>query len=212
MSEVPQDNRKQLLASEELIAQAYAAISSSGRHGEPPAPTGAPVSAQAPLSAKPASATKSAASRPAAPPTASRAPSLYQQAQAKTTAGPKAVPAGAPYHQPVREHRSSSPFQPPPPTGAPASPLSKPIAPSRQTMTTGPDSYNPSAPRPIHVDSAQPRPASQGSASPVPASPVPASQRPAQQTPQKKKSGGFAVFIWFIVILFLIFVLPYLYS
>ena len=212
MSEAAQENRKQMLASEELIAQAYAAISSTGKHGEPPAPTGAPVAVQAPPSAKPAAATKSAPSRPAAAPTASRAPSLHQQAQTKPTAGPKVLPTGAPHHQPARDHRSSSPFEPPPPSGAPVSPMTKPIVPSRHTMTTGPDSYNPGVPRPIPVDSAAQRPASQGG--PVPAQPRSASQgspKPAQQQPKKKQGSGLTWFIWFLIIMFLIFVLPNLH-
>jgi len=103
--------------------------------------------------------------------------------------------------------------------------MSRPIAPSRHTVTTGPDSYNPSAQRPIKVDSVQQQPASHsgyGGQGPAPQRPAsqggqgsnqqtPAgqgSQRPAQQQPKKKQGSGITWFIWFLIIMFLIFILP----
>lgn len=173
------------ITSDQLIAEAYAAIERFGMREEPPPPTGAPVSVQA--------APKSAASRPAASSAASYVPSLSQQAKAKPTAGPKVIPTGAPYQQPARESRSSSPFQPPPPSGAGHTQVSRPIAPSRQAMTTGPASGAPAPPRPI---------------APASASPQPANQRSAQPVPKKKSNGWVTAFIWFLIIMFAFFVLP----
>ena len=172
----------QKLASDELIAQAYASIASRGMTGNPPAPTGSPVAA---VAAPPSNAArKTTSSRASSAPSPSSVPSLRQQAQTRPSAGPKTMPAQAPYKQAARDLRQSSPFQPPPPTGSPIPAAGKPIMPSRQAVTTGPGSSQPNTPRP-------------------------ANQRPAQQLP-KKKSNWVAWLIWLFIIMFVVFVMPYL--
>ena len=156
MTETLNNGRQQQLTSEELIAQAYAAIASYGMHGKPPAPTGKPVAIKA------------------APGTTG------------TTTG-SAGSAPAPYQQPSRELRSSAPFQPPPPSGAPVSPMGRPIPPSRHAMTTG----SPATSRPVSVPGSR-------------------NTRPTQQQQPQKKSGWGTMIIWLLIILFFLLGLPYL--
>ena len=180
MAEVSQNTREQPLASEELIAQAYAAIAGYGVTSQPPAPTGTPISVQTPSSTQ--TTQRRTSSQPATYQAASSAPTLQEWAKTKPTAGPKTIPTQAPYRQGAKELRQSSPFQPPPPNGAPLATASKPIVPSRQAVTTGPDSRQPNTPRP-------------------------SSQRPAGQQPQKK-SGWVTALVWLIIIVFILFILP----
>ena len=123
---------RQPVSSEQLIAEAYAAIASKGVHGQPSAPTGTPVSVETPV--------RDASKRQS---------QTRQQSRNEAAASASALPAIEARQLPSnRETRVSTRTQPTPPTGQPVSsqPVSSRVASSRiassRPASSQPSSFN----------------------------------------------------------------------
>ncbi|MCL2806745.1 MAG: hypothetical protein FWD27_01060 [Coriobacteriia bacterium] len=193
MTAAPHDYRDTNFTSEELIAQAYAAIASYGVQSELPVPATSPVATKASTKAAPIAkgAYLGATSIPVAPkPAVPQAPtpkpavtSRPAQHQAPVLKPAAAIPAA--YLQPVKEQRQASPLSPPPPTGKPIASAQYPLQPVRESGAHDPYTQQSVPPNSKATKSSE------------------------EELP-RKKSGWLAIVIWLIIILFMLFVLPFL--
>ena len=198
-------NDKKHSSSDELIAQAYAAVKGASLYDKPLAPAYTPTPVEAPPTEK--TPQQKSAARPPQP-TASTTPA---------PAVPK-VPKARP-HIP-------SPTQPPAPTGRPAAPVAKPVKPSKQVLTTSSGTLQTDIPYSQNTQPARRMPATRyppvnqstppqaqaphtQSVSPRPQNtPSPQRSRPTPPPTPKKRSGWGTMLIWLAIIFFLFWLLP----
>lgn len=202
MTDVDENNKQQAVTSEELIAEAYAAIKLSERNYDLPQPTGAPVMVQNTAEASARSATSEVAG-------GSKNLSSTKYSDARRQEGQAFFPP------PKTKPLLASYKQPPPPSGSPAT-MTKPIRASKQTVSTSSGSSQADIPysqgpldSPGPFSSPGPsRP--QSSSRPQGSTRTQGGPRPAKTPPPtKQKSSGMGTLImWSLIILFILWVLP----